>query len=137
MAKTMKVTFNLDPSGPLADGAAEEAIKDWLADSVQAVAAEGVQLLQAFPMNKSGRSDGGFKANLHMLMKGPDAVIPAPMIEGVTWGPWLEGTTKRNTSTRFKGYHLFRKTRLQLSKRAAGIAQEQLEKYLPQMGGKP
>jgi hypothetical protein len=29
---------------------------------------------------------------------------------GVEYGPWLEGTSSRNQSTRFKGYHVFRKT---------------------------
>jgi hypothetical protein len=29
---------------------------------------------------------------------------------GVEYGPWLEGTSTRNQTTRFKGYHSFRKT---------------------------
>jgi hypothetical protein len=29
---------------------------------------------------------------------------------GVVYGPWLEGTSSRNQSTRFKGYGTFRKT---------------------------
>jgi hypothetical protein len=30
--------------------------------------------------------------------------------EGVVYGPWLEGTSSRNMTTRFKGYHIFRRT---------------------------
>ena len=55
--------------------------------------------------------------------------------KGVVWSPWLEGTSKRNDSTGFKGYGLFRKTRLQLQKLAPQIAQEQLDKVISRMGG--
>lgn len=29
---------------------------------------------------------------------------------GIVYGPWLEGTSSKNASTRFKGYHSFRRT---------------------------
>ncbi len=29
---------------------------------------------------------------------------------GIVYGPWLEGTSSRNMTTRFKGYHIFRRT---------------------------
>ena len=38
-------------------------------------------------------------------------------------------------STGFKGYHLFRKTRLALSKKAPEIGQKVLDELLPEMGG--
>lgn len=28
---------------------------------------------------------------------------------GIIYGPWLEGTSRRNATTRFKGYHSFRR----------------------------
>lgn len=30
--------------------------------------------------------------------------------DGIVYGPWLEGTSSRNMTTRFKGYHIFRRT---------------------------
>lgn len=44
----------------------------------------------------------------------------------VAYGPWLEGVSSRNDSTRFKGYGIFRKTRDKL----AGIADGILNRYV-------
>lgn len=132
----MKVTVDCRVSGPLADGTADKAAEDWATATTQAIADEGVALLRAFPMNKSGRAAGQFKDSLRTERVSPTAVwIPGPMERGVAWSPWLEGTSTRNEGNQFKGYHLFRKTRLALSKSAPAIAQAELEKVLPLMGG--
>lgn len=135
MAGRFKVEIQADVTGPLADGSADNALQDWAAATAKALGDEGVQLLRDFPMNKTGRARGGFQENLKVLQNGPVARIPAPMIRGVTWGPWLEGTSSRNESTRFKGYHLFRKTRQELQKRAPEIGQRELDKVMPRLGG--
>lgn len=135
MAGSFKVDIQADVTGPLADGTADNALQEWARNTAAALGKEGVELLRRFPMNKSGRAHGAFQDHLKVLQKGPVATIPAPMIKGVTWGPWLEGTSKRNSSTRFKGYHLFRKTRQELQKRAPEIGQRELDKILPKLGG--
>lgn len=43
---------------------------------------------------------------------------------GVVYGPWLEGVSSRNQSTRFKGYNSFRRAYRETDKQAAGIAQK-------------
>jgi hypothetical protein len=57
------------------------------------------------------------------------------MITGVTWAPWLEGKSKRNESTGFGGYHLFRKTAAALRKRAIDVLQHRLDEFIGRMGG--
>ena len=57
------------------------------------------------------------------------------MIRGVTWAPWLEGKSKRNSSTKFKGYGLFRKTAADLQSAPRWSAQEELDKIMPRLGG--
>lgn len=42
---------------------------------------------------------------------------------GVIYGPWLEGTSSRNNSSRFKGYHTFRMVLQDMTKRADEIAE--------------
>lgn len=42
---------------------------------------------------------------------------------GVVYGPWLEGTSSRNSSTRFKGYHTFRLVEQQMEKEALDIGE--------------
>ncbi len=42
---------------------------------------------------------------------------------GIIYGPWLEGVGSRNRSTRFKGYHTFRRVRQELKRLAPQIAE--------------
>lgn len=135
MAGQLTVTAYTGVSGPIADGRAGEILDRYDQDVRQAIGDRGTELLRAFPMNKTGRSRGGFQANLHTVDRGAALAIPGPMIRGVTWSPWLEGISRRNQSTRFKGYHLFRRTRLELDRQAGEIADRELQKYLPQLGG--
>lgn len=41
---------------------------------------------------------------------------------GVIYGPWLEGTSRRNQTSRFKGYATFRRTAQDLEKAAPKVA---------------
>lgn len=136
MTGVLKISLKFDASGPLADGAAQKAVDAWTENTSQALADVGVEMLRAFPMNKSGRAKGGFRQELNAVRKSPSLVtVAGPMIAGKTWTPWLEGTSTRNEGSKFKGYHLFRKTRLALSKVAPAIGQAELDKLMPAIGG--
>lgn len=37
---------------------------------------------------------------------------------GIVYGPWLEGVGSRNLTSRFKGYHTFRKVRDEIARKA-------------------
>jgi hypothetical protein len=132
---TFKVYIMPEVVGPLADGEAERALQDWAQATTKRLGEIGADMLRHFPMDKTGRASGGFQANIHVMQQGPVARIPAPMISGVTWGPWLEGTSSRNRSTRFKGYHLFRKTAQELQRIAPEVGQRELDKIMPRLGG--
>jgi hypothetical protein len=133
---TLKIKLDCQVSGPLGDGTAIKAAEQWAERTSQALADEGVAMLRAFPMDKTGRARGGFQGALKTVRRSPTEVrIPGPQQRGVAWSPWLEGGSKRNSSTGFKGYHLFRKTRLALSKEAPQIGQKELDKLMAEMGG--
>lgn len=133
---TLKITARCQVTGPLGDGRAIKAAQDWAERTTEALGDEGVRMLRAFPMNKTGRAHGEFENALKTVRKSPTEVrIPGPQEKGVAWSPWLEGTSKRNQSANFKGYHLFRKTRTALQKKAPAIGQKVLNELLPEMGG--
>ena len=133
---TLKVRADCRVSGPLASGDAEKAAQDWARNTTQALADKGVELLKAVPMDKTGRGRGGFAGALRTQRVSPtETRIPGPTEKGVVWAPWLEGVSKRNESTKFAGYGLFRKTRLKLQRMAPDIGQAELEKVLGRMGG--
>jgi hypothetical protein len=135
MPGVMRIEMQASVVGPLSNGEAVKALSDWSESVAAALGKEGVDLLRAFPMDKTGRAHGGFQSNLNVVQQGSTARIKGPMISGVTWSPWLEGTSRRNSSTRFKGYHLFRKTRQELQRRAPEIGQRELDKIMPRLGG--
>ena len=52
---------------------------------------------------------------------------------GVIYGPWLEGTSSRNQSTRFKGYATYRKATQTMQRRAPRIAAQALGPFVRKM----
>jgi hypothetical protein len=134
----VKIDITVHPAGPLLDGRADGALAQWQESTSKAIADEGMERLGKVPMNKSGRSKGNFRASLHEVRQSRAAVtIPGPMIRGATWAPWLEGTSRRNRSTRFRGYHLFRDTARELDGLAEQIGERELAKVIADMGGTP
>jgi len=135
MAGILKVQASVDVAGPLADGTADRALDDWAKATAAELARQGADMLRMWPMDKTGRAHGNFQSSLRVIQSGPVARIPGPMISGFTWSPWLEGVSKRNLTTRFKGYRLFRKTAQELRRRAPDVGEQQLRRILPRLGG--
>lgn len=131
-----KVETKASVSGPLADGAAGAVLARWQREVVKELAARALKTLKAWPLDESGRSKGGFKRNLKAMRRGNYARIPGPRVRGVTWAPWLEGTTGRNESTGFGGYHLFETTAESVENVSQQVGEEVLAKILPELGGK-
>lgn len=52
---------------------------------------------------------------------------------GPVYGPWLEGVGSRNRTTRFKGYHAFRKAAIALDQRAGRIGHRVLARFIHRM----
>jgi hypothetical protein len=129
----MAVEIQLRASGPLFDGRAQKAVKDYLLAATGAVAGEGVNLVQA-----SGRADyknptGYYESHIVTDLVEPDST--RVWDSEVIYGPWLEGTSARNQTTRFKGYATFRRAYQQLDRRAQGIAYRMLERFVARMNG--
>lgn len=128
-----KVTVNVSEAGPLMDGTAPEVVRIWLDDVKKDIAQEGVDNLRGFVMDKSGRATGHYQSQLmtSTLLPFNDIRIHDPVI----YGPWLEGSSKRNRSTRFKGYRLWRKTSQLLQEDAPKIAEAKLPDLANRLGG--
>lgn len=54
---------------------------------------------------------------------------------GIIYGSWLEGTSSRNQSTRFKGYASFRKGFQAMLPKIDGLALSVLARYIGKMNG--
>lgn len=131
-----RTRVNVSVSGPLFDGTVDNVTRQWLDKTKEDVAELGVLTVKetAVKMDRSGRGTGHYMSVINTRKTGPfnDQLINDT---GIVYGPWLEGASKRNTSTRFKGYHQFRKARAKLRKQYGEIAQRKLAEFIGRMGG--
>lgn len=124
-------------TGPLFDGSADEAATEFtraLAKEVAEIGRDWIKL-DTTRMDKSGRSTGAAAEGVELIGQGPNWVIRGGIRKGQYSWPWLEGESRRNESTGFKGYHTFRRTRLRMRRQVTPFAQEKLHEYLARMGG--
>jgi len=87
-------------------------------------------------------STGHYRRNVHADMKKASSFAKTTSAvgkihdSGVVYGPWLEGTSSRNLSTRFPGYSSFRRTKDYLDKLSPKILNAHIKKATKQMNGK-
>jgi hypothetical protein len=132
MASYTEVTVR----GPLFDGEASAALRDYSDQLSQNLAQQAQRIIQdkARRFNKSGRGGTGRAADsVNIRGAGSSYMVVGNSNAGEVWWPWLEGTSKRNFTTRFKGYHVFRLAQNIVNKRARKLGEEELQKYLPEM----
>ncbi len=98
----------------------------------QDVAQEGVNKLRSFVMDKTGRATGHYQSMITTTVVGfNDILIHDPVV----YGPWLEGNSERNRSTRFKGYRLWRLTKQYLQGKAQEIEDAHMPELVRRLGG--
>lgn len=119
-------------SGPFLEGRADPIVRAFRAEAVETVAAMGVNELHARLRRRLKNPTGRYQARIVTDLQVNDRVITD---RGVVYGPWLEGTSRRNQTTRFKGYRTFRQTRLWMRKKAGPEAQKLLDKYVAKLNG--
>ena len=51
----------------------------------------------------------------------------------IVYGPWLEGVSRRNQTTRFKGYHSFRRATQAVLPKVVALANHVLPPFLRRM----
>jgi hypothetical protein len=125
MAVTVKVR------GPLFDGRAQAAIKAFLDEAKEAIADRGVNLVGDELAGSLQNPTGFYESRIRTERRADDQFVTD---SGVVYGPWLEGVSSRNQSTRFKGYRSFRQATQHLNEDAAEVAEGVLRKHLGEMG---
>lgn len=77
-------------------------------------------------------STGNYRRNLHTRVEAGYGLIGDG---GVIYGPWLEGTSSRNETTRFKGYASFRRVAQWLQEKGRPVAEAHLARLNERLGG--
>src|SRR6266568_1058040 len=114
--------------GPLFDHRADAAVYQWLDASKKDVAQLAVNTLHDVAQRRFKVNTGHYES----VIQTETVVRNDVRIHdgGIVYGPWLEGTSKRNNSTRFKGYHLWRRARLEARKQSIPITQAKLDEFI-------
>lgn len=99
-------TIEVHESGALMEGHGPEAVRDFT-EQVQRDVGQQAYSELARIMDVSFRNPTPYyETQTTVQQQGPDVVVHD---RGVIYGPWLEGVSSRNQTTRFKGYHMFRR----------------------------
>jgi hypothetical protein len=106
-------------TGPLFDGRLAHAIATGLEDGLDAIAQRGVDLVRIRLHGVLRHPTGRYESRVQTERAGSDRAVTDG---GIVYGPWLEGVSTRNRTTRFKGYATFRRTTAELDRQAGPIA---------------
>ena len=128
----MGVDVNVKMTGPLYDGSADAAAQEFADDTSREVAELGVNEVQARLGQVLQHDTGRYRGQ---VVTDRATTGWAVTDGGVVYGPWLEGTSSRNKTTRFKGYQTFRRTRQWLEGRVESVAESNLGRHVKKMGG--
>lgn len=91
--------------GPLATGAPQHVVRDILDEATWEVGAQGLADVHRILDQRIRHPTPYYETQVTVQRAARDVVVHD---RGVIYGPWLEGVSSRNQTTRFKGYHAFR-----------------------------
>lgn len=130
MADLVRIDVHAIQSGALFRGHGAEAtrILEEAADDIEREAAEwGENQISRFFHTSFRRPTGYYESHVHISNAGTGLEIGDGGEAGPVYGPWLEGVGSRNVTTRFKGYHTFRKVATLLERRIVVIGDRILQ----------
>mgnify|MGYP005821522085 CR=1 FL=1 len=137
----MKITTQWEMKGAIFDGRAPHLLKDVMSGAVKELIEDGESILgQKLRPASAGvyegslvggtrvqTSTGNYRRNISTRITELNGLITDG---GVVYGPWLEGISSRNMTTRFKGYMTFRKTSQELEKKSREVFNKYLRRFV-------
>lgn len=119
-------------TGPLFDGRAEPLVEHFLTDTEEDIAQEGENRVHARLGQVLRHPTGHYESRVQTDRSVGDISITD---SGIVYGPWLEGVSRRNQTTSFKGYHTFRIVGQQLDADAGRMLQQRMPRLIQELGG--
>jgi len=131
-----RINLEVETKGPFFTGDYQRELHSFLDEAKAEVAQLGVNRIQQRIGARAKDPSGGYAGSVITDVVQPfnDQQIHL-RYPAVTYGPWIEGTSTRNASTRFKGYRIFRQARSWLRKQATPIFQEKIDQFVARMNG--
>lgn len=117
----LSVRTGMRYNGPLFDMRARRVFRDFQQDLEDEAAEFTLDQIKDTFHSHFKAPTGYYESNVRITnMSGSPEVWDGGMA-GPKYGPWLEGVGSRNNTTRFKGYHAFRKAAQALDARIEGM----------------
>jgi hypothetical protein len=116
--------------GPIFDGRAAAAVKAYTAAATEDVGQESEDLVRA-ATSVFKNPTGAYASRITHNRASATQVLVTD--SNSVYGPWLEGVGSRNATTRFKGYHFWRKAAQQAQRRANPTAARVLSRFIGRM----
>lgn len=115
--------------GPLLAGKGPAEVQEAMRGTIKELVAEGERAvkLQLYP--RHGLLTGNYRRSIHGELE--NSLHGRVHDSNIVYGPWLEGISSRNATTRFKGYAMFRNATQQLQRMVGNV----LDKYVRRAAG--
>lgn len=123
----MGQNVSVSASGPLFDGRASSMITRWTREGGEEIAQFADQEAHRVMHQVFRHPTGYYESRVHVKRTSPDRFELTD--SGVVYGPWLQGTSSRNQTTRFKGYAIFRRVQQRVEARADRMMQRILDRH--------
>lgn len=114
-------------SGPMFDGTAVRAVEEATEKTLERTAQLGVATIRA-QMQRTYRHETPHDRLQNVAESHPPNWVIWDR-NGV-YGPWLEGISRRNRTTRFKGYAIYRRNVQEIQRRMDEIAEYTFDEYI-------
>lgn len=114
-------------SGPLFDGRAARVTHRMTEEIGDEIADEGVDGVRQIIDLSARHKTGNYNRHVQRDRSVGDRTVTD---SAIVYGPWLEGVSQRNASTRFKGFAAFRRTAQWLQQRAVRIAEPVVRRHI-------
>lgn len=103
---TVGMRLDVDFNGPFFTGATQRAIARALDDTLQDVTERGESITKRQLVPGHGLVTGTLRRSIAgQVVNSRQTLVKTDVV----YGAWIEGTSDRNKTTRFKGYRMFRK----------------------------
>lgn len=122
----MTVSF----SGPLFDGTAGRQLRAGADAAEQEVAVAARDAVRDVIRQRARSRTGYYESRVRVENAGEGAVVDA---SGLVYDDWLQGTSRRNATSSFKGYQQWDRARVEVDAKATAIVQKALAPYIEKM----
>jgi hypothetical protein len=117
-------------TGPIFDGRAERMMMEMGHEIGAAVAEKGVTVVRAEFSQDVQHPTGRYSRSIHAVQYGS---LHKTTDGNQIYGPWLAGKSRRNKTTRFKGYTFWRRSVQILQRQVKSIAAPIVARYVARM----